>query len=152
MYFHEKVLVRQNFVLTYRWIIWQMNTLKSFDAILYGFTFIEYPNDYEIALHKWWFSLISEEWWRASCKFTGKIQFLRDKRTLKWCWVHDWISSKDHSYAFILFREIKALHEISRKCVCWDKWHTIFRKCVVFLWKRIYQPQCTKIGDIITRN
>ena len=26
------------------------------------------------------------------------------------------------------------------------------KKCVVFLWKRIYQPHWTKIGDIITRN
>ena len=40
MYFYEKVLVRQNFVLTYRLLIWQIkylsnsaHTLKSFDAI-----------------------------------------------------------------------------------------------------------------------
>ena len=119
-------------------------------------------------------------------KFAGKIQFLTDKRTLKWCWAHDWISSKDHNYEFILFRGIQ--HKIdwlrrcrifiwsawnsisSTLCVCmwrhnnilaineinvamqkpfmkkvesasgWDKWHTIFMKYVVFLWKRIYQP------------
>ena len=40
-------------------------------------------------------------------KFTGKIQFLSDKRTLKWCLAHDWISSKEHSYGFILSRGIQ---------------------------------------------
>ena len=27
----------------------------------------------------------------------------------------------------------------------WDQWPIILRKCVVFLWKRIYQAQCTNI-------
>ena len=41
------------------------------------------------------------------CKFTGKIQFFPDKRTLKWCWAHDWISSKDHRVGLSYFEESK---------------------------------------------
>ena len=47
---------------------------------------------------------------------TGKIRFFPDKRTLKWCWAHDWISSKDHSYGFILFRGIQ--DKIDWLCKC----------------------------------
>ena len=133
-------------------------------------------------------------------KFTGKIQFLLDKRTLKWYRANGWISSKNHSYGFILSEESKtklidyadaeylsdphkALSQARYMFACggtiiswqsmkqmllcrnksppwsksksasgWNEWYTIFRKCVVFLRKIIYQPQCTKIENIIARN
>ena len=52
----------------------------------------------------------------------------------------------------LLCRNKTPLWSKSRVCLVEINDNHTFKKCVVFLWKRIYQPQCTKIGDIITRN
>ena len=119
----EKVLVRQNFVLTYWLIIWQMKYLSisaythiRFDAFYmdksYSLSTPMIMRSLEINNDSVWSQKKDEELlddetpylgairalvhltnnitrYLSCSKFTGKIQFLPDKRTLKWCWAHD---------------------------------------------------------------